>query len=61
MIEQGLIDSGIRLVQTLGFPIFVCAWFMFRAEKRLDSQTGLLQKIAQSLSVLTKDEIGTEE
>ena len=37
--------EAISLVKDFGFPIFVCAWFMWRTEKRLD-------KIAQRLSDL---------
>ena len=54
-MEQGLIDAGTRLLQTVGFPILVAGWFMFRMEKRLDAMNESLGRIAVLLASLNKE------
>lgn len=49
-----MLDAGVKLIQTVGFPIVVCGWFMFRMEKRLDEQTKVLQTIAEHLKLLNE-------
>ena len=46
-MEKALLDGIVQIVQTVGFPIVVCGWFMFRLEKRLDEQTKALNRIAR--------------
>jgi len=41
MIEEQI----LKYVETLGFPIIVCLWFMFRTEKIIKSNTEVLNKI----------------
>ncbi len=36
--------EAISVLREFGFPIFVCVWFMYRLEKKID---GLLQQQAQ--------------
>jgi len=42
----------IYLIQTLGFPIFVCLYFMFRMEKQISNNTAALNKISGIISNL---------
>jgi len=35
----------ISLIGSLGFPIVVCLWFMFRTEKIIKANTEVLNKI----------------
>lgn len=37
-------DQAINLLREFGFPIFVCVWFMYRLEKKVD---GLINQQAQ--------------
>jgi len=30
-------NDAVQLIRDLGFPIFVCLWFMLRLEKKLDA------------------------
>jgi hypothetical protein len=59
-VEKGLLDAAIGLIQTVGFPIVVCGWFMFRMEKRIDAQTEVLNQIARLLAKLTEQEAHSE-
>lgn len=45
-----MIDGAVSLLKTVGLPTLFCGWLMFRVEKRLDEQTIVLHKIADSLS-----------
>lgn len=53
-------DSGnatvdvIGLLREFGFPIFVCVWFMWRLEKRLDKFTESIEKLYNINTVLLK-------
>ncbi len=38
MIEQ----EAVNMISTLGFPIFVCLWFMIRTEKVIKNNTEAL-------------------
>lgn len=59
MIESGAIGNTERLIQVLGFPVFVCLYFMARDWWVARKQATLLEKIAQVLSALNRKEIGT--
>lgn len=50
-----------RWIQTLGFPVCVCIYFMVKDWRQASKQASLLEKIAQVLSVLNRKEIGTGE
>lgn len=39
----------VSLIQTLGFPIFVVVWFMFRTEKVLTSNTKAIQELTTAI------------
>lgn len=49
-MEQTAVDAVIKLLQTVGFPVLVCGWFMFRMEKRLDQMIGLLEELLKLLA-----------
>lgn len=44
----------IALLREFGFPIFVCLWFMWRLEKRLDRFTESIEKLYNINTVLLK-------
>lgn len=43
-----------NLIQTVGFPIFVAGWFMFRTDRRLDDNTKVMNSVAASLAQLVQ-------
>ena len=51
-MEKDLLDAAERLIQTVGFPIAVACWFMFRLEKRLDAHAAALNRLAVLLARL---------
>lgn len=44
----------LALLREFGFPIFVCVWFMWRLEKRLERITTSIEKLYTVTMVLTK-------
>ena len=38
----------VQLVSTVGFPIAMCAWFMFRTEKVIKNNTDALNNFRRS-------------
>jgi hypothetical protein len=51
-MEQGMIDAGVKLLQTVGLPTMFCWWLMFQVQKRMDAQIDALNKIAVTLAEL---------
>lgn len=45
-MEKEIIEGAVKVIQTVGFPIVVCLWFMFRAEKRFDAMTTVLTELS---------------
>ena len=43
------VNNIINLIQTLGFPIFVVLWFMWRTEKVITANTEAIYKSAEIL------------
>lgn len=43
-------EDIIRLVQTVGFPIAMCAWFALRLEKKLDKTASQLATLIGLMS-----------
>jgi len=37
-------DEAIKILKEVGFPIFMCVWFMTRTDKRLDRIITLIEK-----------------
>jgi len=37
-----MLEENIGLISTLGFPIFICLWFMFRLEPIIKNNTKAL-------------------
>ena len=56
MDPTAIVAAASQLIQQVGFPIVVCGWFMFRAEKLLKEQTDVLTKIAVALGADVKKE-----
>lgn len=40
-----MLDQVIKVIQNLGFPIFVAMWFMYRTDKRLDKMIKLMNEL----------------
>lgn len=49
-------EEVIKVVQAVGFPIAMCAWFMFRIEKKLDRMNGYLNQVIGILKAKVDDE-----
>ena len=43
--------GAIELIQTVGFPIVVSLWFMFRMEKVIKTNTEALVKLTNSIDL----------
>lgn len=39
MCGEKMVSEWVNIVQSLGFPIFVCAWFMLRMEGIIKANT----------------------
>jgi len=39
----------ITIIQTVGFPIFVCLWFMLRTEKVIGNNTKVMMEVIKKL------------
>ncbi len=46
MIEE----TAIKLISTVGFPIFVALWFMIRTEKVIGNNTKMMEKMINIVS-----------
>lgn len=44
----------VEFIQKVGFPIFICIWFLFRIEKRLDRLFEIVQRLLLSTEILVK-------
>lgn len=42
-------NEWTSLISTLGFPIVMCLWFMFRMEKLIQNNTSALLKVFEVL------------
>jgi len=42
-------ETAIDLIGTLGFPIFVCLWFMLRTEKVINNNTAVIKEVLRKL------------
>jgi len=48
-MDKTIIDGIVQVIQTVGFPIVACLWFMFRMEKKIEAQTAVMREIADAL------------
>ena len=37
-------DSAVSLISSVGFPIFMCMWFMLRTEKVIKANTEVIKE-----------------
>ena len=44
----------ITIVQTVGFPIFVCLWFMWREKKYMERHSQQMEKVITVMTVMAK-------
>jgi hypothetical protein len=47
-------DQAITLLREFGFPIFVCLWFMWRMEKKIDAFMENQLKVLLAITVLAQ-------
>jgi hypothetical protein len=48
------VDQVIAFLREFGFPTFVCLWFMWRMEKKIESFLDTQAKIMVAITVLTQ-------
>lgn len=41
----------VQIISTVGFPVFMCIWFMFRMERVIKSNTLALDKLRNSIDL----------
>jgi hypothetical protein len=44
-MESITVDAVTKVINTVGFPIVVAVWFMWRSDKRQDKLIGLVQEL----------------
>ena len=47
-------DQAVTLLREFGFPIFVCLWFMWRMEKKIDAFMESQMKVLLAITVLAQ-------
>ena len=45
----------VEFIKVVGFPAFVCAWFMLRNDKKMDRQAEISENILITLESLKKE------
>jgi hypothetical protein len=48
------VDQAIAILREFGFPIFVCVWFMWRLEKKIDGLMAQQQQVLLAVIVLAE-------
>ena len=48
-------DGFVKVIQQVGFPIFVAIWLLYRTDKKLEKMTDVLQKVADNLALISHD------
>lgn len=43
-------NDWINVISAVGFPIFMCAWFMFRMETVIKNNTAALLKVIEKIN-----------
>ena len=51
-MDHKVADFGIQLIQTVGFPIVVACWLLFKTDKRLEQQTEALNELNTNIKLL---------
>lgn len=39
--------ESVKLIASIGFPAFMCIWFMFRTEKIIERNTKVMEKVLE--------------
>ena len=50
----GTAVDAVSFLREFGFPVFMCLWFMWRIEKKLDNFTASIDKLLQIVIVMAK-------
>ena len=48
-MTEEIFKQGVEFIKVVGFPAFVCAWFMLKTDKRLDKLSDAVNKLAESM------------
>jgi len=43
------VNEAVQMIQTVGFPIFISIWFMFRTEKVIKNNTKALVLVMEKM------------
>lgn len=49
-MDDKFIDNVIRILQTVGFPVAVAVWFMFRTDKRIEDNSKAQNDLTQAVN-----------
>lgn len=49
-MEKEFLNQIVTVIQTVGFPVFVASWLLFRTDKRLDQNTAAMIEASKSLA-----------
>jgi hypothetical protein len=47
-------QDALQILREFGFPIFVCVWFMYRLERKLDRHDDRLSQLLMVVTVIAK-------
>lgn len=47
-------DTWLEALREFGFPVAVCAWFMFRTEKIINKNTEAIRSLAEIIKNLRR-------
>lgn len=54
-------DELVKIIQTVGFPIFVACYFMFRNDKKTDKLIEMVSKMCDKLTIIKDDLDGKKD
>jgi len=51
-MDQTIVDLVIKLISTVGFPIFVAVWLLWRSDRKEERTQEILQEIKLAIQEL---------
>lgn len=51
-LDQALVDNGIKVLQTVGFPSAVAIWFMWRSDRKIEENTKAIVDLTIAINKL---------
>ena len=55
-MEQSIIDTIIKVIQQLGFPIFVAVWLLIRTDKIMRELKSVIEKQCELINKVLEKE-----